>query len=69
MMLYPNHAIFNHVKKRSLCILTLSTLGKKFSRRYIEVFFLFFPENMIRHFMQINGDNLHEMSNPVFWEK
>ena len=35
------------------------------------IFFLFFPENRIWHFMQIvsNGDNLHEMSNPVFWEK
>ena len=42
-------------------------------------FFLFFPENRIRHSMQIvsigetgfdmsNGDNLHEMSSPVFWE-
>ena len=26
--------------------LTLSTLGKFFSRRHIEIFFLFFPENM-----------------------
>ena len=35
------------------------------------LFFLFFPENKIWHFMQIVslGDNLHEMSNPVFWEK
>ena len=33
-------------------------------------FFLFFPDKRILHFMQIvsNGDNLHEMSNPVFWE-
>ena len=30
-------------------------------------FFLFVPENRIRHFMQ--GDNLHEMSNPVSWKK
>ena len=32
--------------------------------------FLFFTENMIRHFMQtvFFGDNLHEMSKPVFWE-
>ena len=32
---------------------------------------IFFPENRIWHFMQIVsiGDNLHEMSNPVFWEK
>ena len=28
-------------------------------------------ENRIWHFMQIvsTGDNLHEMSNPVFWEQ
>ena len=33
----------------------LSTVGKKFSRWHIEVFFffLFFPENRIWHFMQI----------------
>ena len=51
--------------------LTLSTLGKIFSRRHFEIFFLFFSENRIWHFMQIvsYGDNLHEMSNPVFWEK
>ena len=32
---------------------------------------IFFPENRIWHFMQIvsNGDNLHEMSNSVLWEK
>ena len=48
--------------------LRLSTLGKIFSRRHFEMFFLFFPENRIRHFMQTvsNGDNLHEMSNPIF---
>ena len=35
------------------------------------VFFLFFPENRSWYFMQIVsiGDNLHEMSNHVFWEK
>ena len=48
--------------------LTLSTRGKNFSRQHFEVFFLFFPESKIQHFMQIVsiGDNLHEMSNPVF---
>ena len=37
----------------------------------LKYFFLFFPENRIWHFMQIDsiGDDLHEMSNPVFWEK
>ena len=35
------------------------------------IFFLFFPENRIRHFMQIvfNGENLQEMSKPVFLAK
>ena len=35
------------------------------------MFFLFFLENRIRHFMQIVsiGDNLHEVSNPIFYEK
>ena len=34
-------------------------------------FFLFFLENGIWHFMQIVslGDNLHEVSNLIFWEK
>ena len=39
--------------------LTLSTLGKIFSRQHIEIFSYF----------SCNGDNLHKMSNPVFWEK
>ena len=36
-----------------------------------KIFFLFFPENRIWHFKQIVswGDNLLEMSKPVFWEK
>ena len=35
-----------------------------------KLFFLFFPENMFCHFMQIVSlDNLHEMTKPVFWEK
>ena len=34
-------------------------------------FLFFFPENRFWHFTHIvsNGDNLHEMSNPYFWEK
>ena len=44
--------------------LTLCTLDKIFSRRHLEIFFSYF-------FMQTIsiGDSLHEMSNPVFWEK
>ena len=35
------------------------------------IFFLFFLENRIWHFLQIVsiGDNLHEMLKPIFWEK
>ena len=41
-------------------------LGKKFSRWHFEVFFLFFLENGILHFMQIVSlrDSLHEVSDP-----
>ena len=48
----------------------LGTLGKNFSR-HLWIFFLFFPENRFWHFMQIVsiGENLHEMSKPVFWEE
>ena len=47
--------------------LTLSTLGKIFSRHF-DFLFLFFPGNRIWNFMQIVS-NLHEMLNPVSWEK
>ena len=42
-----------------------------FQQMMYEIFFLFFPENRSCHFMQIVsiGNNLHEMSNPAFWEK
>ena len=35
------------------------------------IFFLFFPESIFWHFMQIvsSGDNLHEMSKSIFWDK
>ena len=36
----------------SLLNVTLCNLGKIFSRRHTEIFFLFFPENRIWHFMQ-----------------
>ena len=47
-------------RKLGICyiVLTLSTLGKIFSTQHLKLFFLLFPVN-----------NLHEMSNPVFWEK
>ena len=69
-----NNTIFNQIT--ALCgwtilKLTLSTLGNIFGRLYFQMFFLFFPDNRIWYFMQIVsiGDNFHEMSNPVFWEK
>ena len=42
-----------------------------FSRQQIGDIFLIFPINRIWHFMLIVyiGNNLHEMSNPVSWEK
>ena len=40
----------------------------RFSRRETDEIFLIFPENWIRHFMQI-VTSLHKMSNPVFSEK
>ena len=35
------------------------------------IFFLFFSANRLRHFMQITskGDNLHEISKPIFSKK
>ena len=46
------------------CMLTLSTLGKNFSRQF-EISFLIFPENRLWHFMPIvsSWDDLHGMSN------
>ena len=43
----------------------------KFSSQQIDIICLFFSEKGIWRFMQIvsSGDNLHEMSNHVSWEK
>ena len=52
--------------------LTLRTLGKIFSRRHSEIFFLFSQKTVFDiscKLLQIVGDNLREMSKPVFWEK
>ena len=50
--------------------LTLSMLGKTFSRRHFEIPFSFSPENRLWHSMQIVsiGANLHEMPKPIFWK-
>ena len=52
-------------------ILTFTTLWAFSADDKLMIFFLFFPENRIWHFMQIVslGDNLHEMSYPVLGEK
>ena len=52
-------------------ILTFATLLANAADDKMVIFFLFFSENKIWHFIQIVsiGDNLHEMSKPVFWEK
>ena len=49
-------------------MLMLSTLCNVFNRQHFYIIFLFFRENRFWHFMQIVsiGDNLHEISNPVF---
>ena len=46
-------------------------LVKKISRRHFKIFFLFFLEYRLWHFVQIVslGDNLHELSKPSLWEK
>ena len=51
--------------------LTFRMLGKNFSRRYFEIFFLFFPRKQDLSFYANcirNGDNLHNVSNPVSWK-
>ena len=47
--------------------LTLSTLGKVFSRQHTEIFYLFFPDNRIWHFMQIvsNGGKIRKLSSSL----
>ena len=52
-------------------VLTLTTLWASSADDKLMIYFLFFPENRFRHFMQIVscGDNLHKMSKPVFQEK
>ena len=65
-----------YAKTRFLCLetaenLTLSMLRLNFSRRQLVIILLFFTENRTWHFMQIRseGEDFHEMPNPVFYEK
>ena len=48
--------------------LTLSVLRKKSADDSLNSFSYYFPENGIRNFTRIVGDNLHEMTNPIFGE-
>ena len=59
-----------HIKRLKLFNLYHS-LENSADDKLMMIFFLFFPENGIWHYMQIVfiGDNLHEMANPVSWEK
>ena len=54
-----------------LIVLNFTTLWANLADEKLMIFFVFFPENIIWHVMQIvsNGDNLHEMSNPVSEKK
>ena len=49
------------------CFLTVAMLWADSANNKL-IFFLFFLENRIWHFMQIVslGDNLHKVSNPIF---
>ena len=53
--------LFNFVQ-----YLMLSMLGKFFSRQRTDYFYSFFPKTV---FHISNGENSHEMSSPVFWER
>ena len=51
--------------------LIFTTLWANSAENKLVILFLFFPENRILHYIQIVSvwDNLHDMSNTVFWEK
>ena len=57
-------------KKKLECLLQILLWAYSANGKFM-IFFLFFPENRIRQYMQIvsNGDILYKISNPVFWGK
>ena len=59
------------VSKGNLFYVNLTTLWAYSADDKVMILIFFFPENRIWHFMQTVsiGDDLHKMSNPVFWEK
>ena len=51
-------------------LLMFSILGKNFSRRHFEIFFLFFFQKIgFDISCKLSPDNLHERSMLIFWEK
>ena len=44
-------------------------MGKIFSRCHIEIFFFFPEETGFDISCKLSGDSLHEISNPVLYEK
>ena len=56
------------VKFAWLAHLTFTILRANSADDKLMTFFLYFPQNRIRHFMHI-GDILYKMSNPIFWKK
>ena len=51
--------------------LSFTTLWSNSADNKLMIRLLFFPENRLWYFMQIVslGDNLHEISKPILWEK
>ena len=65
----PRVTLTGPVSSFVMCMLTITTLLAYWAEDKLMIFFLFSPENRIRHFMQIvSKDTLHKMLNPVFWE-
>ena len=64
-------AICYHNYHKYFDTLTIMTLWTYSADEKLIIFFLFFPEIGLWNFMQIVplGDNFHEMSKPIFWEK
>ena len=63
--------IQSYLRKNAINTVISDPLWANSADDKLVVFFLFFWENMLWHFMQIVslGDNLHEMPKPIFSEK
>ena len=71
MQIGSKNAVQNNIFCNRSNSITFISLWANSADDNLVIVFLFCPEKMIWHFMQIvsNGDNLHETSNPVFREK